>query len=85
MELIWKTKIDVGTMLELPLWLAMPLLREGCVDLRVPRCFAQAVRNDIQAGPNQVDLNALSPYFYDFGTRFLSVYSLLLPKDRLYD
>ncbi|CAG2106970.1 unnamed protein product [Medioppia subpectinata] len=59
--------VEVGSKLELPLWLARELHSEGLVDITVPKGFNRTYREILEADANCVDLHKLCPNYYRVG------------------
>ncbi|KAG5603933.1 hypothetical protein H5410_025425, partial [Solanum commersonii] len=72
-------KVEAGTHVEMPFWLAQELYVRQAVSIKVPPYFdtKAKTRNEIGADAAHVDLRSLCPYFYDFGCKIarLSVLS----------
>lgn len=65
--------LQVGTKLELPLWLARVLCsrRRQIVSVGLPRAYREAQREILSADANVVDLYKLGPYYYSMGVKLL--------------
>ncbi|XP_015075698.1 DNA replication complex GINS protein PSF3-like [Solanum pennellii] len=64
-------KVEAGTHVEMPFWLAQELYVRQVVSIKVPPYFdtKAKTRNEIGADAAHVDLRSLCPYFYDFGCK----------------
>lgn len=56
-----------GTKLELPFWLAAPLLSRRILSAHVPKSYRETYREILSADAVAVDLYRLQPQFYLFG------------------
>ena len=65
--------LQVGTKLELPLWLARVLCsrRRQIVSVGLPRVYRETQRDILSADANVVDLYKLGPYYYSMGVKLL--------------
>ena len=65
--------LQVGTKLELPLWLARVLCsrRRQIVSVGLPRAYREQQRDILSADANVVDLYKLGPYYYAMGVKLL--------------
>ena len=65
--------LQVGTKLELPLWLARVLCsrRRQIVSVGLPKTYREAQRDILSADANVVDLYKLGPYYYSMGVKLL--------------
>ncbi|XP_058007942.1 DNA replication complex GINS protein PSF3 isoform X2 [Hevea brasiliensis] len=61
--------VEQGSKAELPFWLARELHLRHAVSMRVPACFNQKTRLEMQADAACVDLRSRCPYFYEFGCK----------------
>ncbi|KAI8817972.1 DNA replication complex GINS protein psf3 [Fimicolochytrium jonesii] len=68
-----ETDLSANAKVELPYWLAEHLAVNDHVDLELPKCFNQRVRDDISASPTSVNLNRLCPYYYRFGVNIINL------------
>ena len=59
--------IEIGTKMEVPLWLARELHSEGLIDVSLPKGFNRTFREIFEADANCVDLHKLGPNYYKFG------------------
>ena len=59
--------IEVGTKLEIPLWLARDMHSGRLIDVTLPKGFNRTYREIFEADANCVDLHKLGPDFYRFG------------------
>lgn len=59
--------------IDLYFWLAQPLAMGNYVDMELPACFHERVRNDLNASAVAVDIKQLSPYFYKIGTNIVQL------------
>lgn len=66
-----------GARLDIPFWMAEPLLLElgagGGVTLQRPRAYGQRVQNALDASGPSVDLRRLSPAWYAVGARLSAI------------
>ncbi|KAE8753262.1 hypothetical protein FOCC_FOCC000185 [Frankliniella occidentalis] len=64
-----KRDIEIGTSIELPLWMASVLnsQRPSIAEVGLPKIFKEAYRDIMKADPCVVDLHKLAQYFYEFG------------------
>lgn len=53
---------------DIPFWLAQPLAMKGYIDMELPSCFGERIRNDLDASALSVNVKQLSSYFYQLGT-----------------
>ncbi|KAL8105872.1 DNA replication complex GINS protein PSF3-like isoform X1 [Apium graveolens] len=60
-------KVEPGSKLELPFWLARELHLRQAVTVNVPPCFNKRTREEIDADAAHVDLRSRCPYFYELG------------------
>ncbi|KAB1217609.1 DNA replication complex GINS protein PSF3 [Morella rubra] len=67
--------VEVGSKVELPLWLAHELQLRQAVSMNVPSCFNQKTRLEIQADSACVNLRSRCPYFYEFGSKIAPLVS----------
>ena len=58
--------------LELPLWLARPLLTRDHVGVELPDCYNSSMRLSLRADPSHVDLHD-AEYFFDVGVDLASM------------
>ena len=74
--------LQVGTKMELPLWLAKVLSarRRQVVSVELPKVYHEAQREILGADPNAVDLCKLAPHYYSFGTKLLNLRFLERPE-----
>ena len=65
--------LQVGTKLEIPLWLARMLCsrRRQIVSVGLPKAYREAQRDILSADANVVDLYKLGPYYYSMGVKLL--------------
>ena len=65
--------IQVGTKMELPLWLARALggRRRNIVKIDLPKPYREQQRDILSADANVVDLYKQGPYFYSVGVKLL--------------
>lgn len=64
-------KVESGTKVELPFWLARELHLRQAVSVNVPPCFNKKTREEIGADAAHVDLRNRSPYFYELGCKMV--------------
>ncbi|KAK6788729.1 hypothetical protein RDI58_012527 [Solanum bulbocastanum] len=71
-------KVEAGTHVEMPFWLAQELYVRQAVSIKVPPYFdtKAKTRNEIGADAAHVDLRSLCPYFYDFGCKIARLSAL---------
>lgn len=53
--------------MEIPLWLAVPLAQYDIVDVEVPKIFKEKFQKTLEADPCVINLREKSPYFYEVG------------------
>lgn len=59
-----------GANITLPLWLALVLAKKNMVRIALPeRRYGAAVRADLEASPEIVDLHKIAPYYYTVGQK----------------
>ena len=65
--------LQVGTKMEIPLWLARMLCsrRRQIVSVGLPKAYREAQRDILSADANIVDLYKLGPYYYSMGVKLL--------------
>ena len=65
--------LQVGTKMELPLWLARVLCsrRRQIISVGLPRAYREFQRDILSADANVVDLYKLGPYYYSLGVKLL--------------
>lgn len=65
--------LQVGTKMEVPLWLARMLCsrRRQIVNVGLPKAYREAQRDILSADANVVDLYKLGPYYYSMGVKLL--------------
>ena len=65
--------LQVGTKMEIPLWLARALCsrRRQIVSVGLPKAYREAQRDILSADANVVDLYKLGPYYYSMGVKLL--------------
>ncbi|KAJ8912866.1 hypothetical protein NQ315_007998 [Exocentrus adspersus] len=65
-----ETDLEVGTSLELPLWLVseMSTGRQPIVQLELPKIFKQTYQEILKADACAVDLHKFNLYFYELGS-----------------
>ncbi|KAK3724784.1 DNA replication protein [Vermiconidia calcicola] len=74
--------VEVGTKLDLPLWLAEMLAvskpagpqSSSLASLDMPSALGQRVTNALRADPKSVDLRAQAQWFYGLGERMLELF-----------
>jgi hypothetical protein len=54
---------------ELPLWLAEPLVQRGMVGAAHPKIYAARVQRKMEAGAQCMNIRSKAPYFYTVGMR----------------
>ncbi|KAK8783299.1 hypothetical protein V5799_010336 [Amblyomma americanum] len=59
--------LKLGTKLDLPYWLAAPLLSRRIVSAEVPKVYRETYREILSADAVAVDLSRLQPQYYGFG------------------
>ncbi|KAH8582414.1 uncharacterized protein ELE39_001070 [Cryptosporidium sp. chipmunk genotype I] len=72
-------EISAGEMLQLPIWLARELHSRGFVGINYPDFLSSKMSNALRTDPCSVDLNNISPYFFQ-----VSVILLGLLQDELF-
>ncbi|WOH07664.1 hypothetical protein DCAR_0727097 [Daucus carota subsp. sativus] len=60
-------KVEPGSKVELPFWLAQELHLRQAVTVNVPPCFNKRTREEIDADAAHVDLRNRCPFFYELG------------------
>ncbi|KAI8914734.1 hypothetical protein DFJ77DRAFT_541252 [Powellomyces hirtus] len=65
--------LSANVKVELPYWLAAKIALDDYIDLEVPPCFSQRIRNDLNASPTSVNLNRLCAYYYRFGVKIINL------------
>lgn len=67
--------IEVGAIMELPLWLAVTLngRRRHIVSVELPKSYRENYREIVKADANVVDLHKLGPYYYTSGIKLLQL------------
>ena len=70
-----KSDIDVGTKMDLPLWLALSLgsQRKKFISYDYTKPYKSSYREILKADAGVVDLHKLNPYFYAFGQQLLTL------------
>ena len=70
-----KKDIEVGTKMDLPLWLALSLghWRKKFISYEYTKPYKATYREILKADASVVDLHKLSPYFYAFGQQLLTL------------
>lgn len=59
--------LPLGSTVELPLWLARPLVSQDDVEVEVPSYLNQRFRRMMKAGPSSVNLREFSSYLFQVG------------------
>ncbi|KAM7463496.1 hypothetical protein LguiA_031617 [Lonicera macranthoides] len=62
-------KVEPGSKVELPFWLASELHLRQAVSINVPPCFNKKTRDEIGADAAHVDLRGRCTYFYELGCK----------------
>lgn len=62
-----------GSVVDLPLWLAQDLVQRQIVHVRLPGCFNERVRKEVQADPACVDLRSKCPFYYEMGCKLVEL------------
>ncbi|KAK9088782.1 hypothetical protein Scep_027864 [Stephania cephalantha] len=62
-------RVEQGSRVELPFWLANELYLRQAVSVNIPPCFNLKTRREIQADAACVDLRSRCPYFYELGCK----------------
>ncbi|GAA0183308.1 hypothetical protein Leryth_022269 [Lithospermum erythrorhizon] len=64
-------KVEAGSKVELPYWLASELYLRNVVSITIPSCYERKsrTREEIGADPAHVDLRSRCLYFYEFGSK----------------
>uniref|UniRef100_A0A5B7BRH5 Putative DNA replication complex GINS protein PSF3 n=1 Tax=Davidia involucrata TaxID=16924 RepID=A0A5B7BRH5_DAVIN len=62
-------KVEQGSKVELPFWLARELHLRQAAAINVPACFNKKTRDEIEADAAHVDLRNRCPYFYELGCK----------------
>ena len=65
--------IDIGTKMDLPLWLALSIGPKKFISYDYTKPYKAAFREILKADPSVVDLHKLNPYFYAFGQQLLTL------------
>lgn len=65
--------VDAGTVIDLPLWIAVPLRRSDLAAVHLPKNFSSRMRHSLNADPDNVKLRDKSPYFYETGLKLAEV------------
>ncbi|CAH2056785.1 unnamed protein product [Thlaspi arvense] len=66
-------KVEPGSKVELPFWLACELHLRQAVSINLPTCFNQKTREELAADAAHVNLKNRCPYFYELGQKLLSL------------
>eukprot|EP00850_Spirogloea_muscicola_P022381 SM000291S10859 [mRNA] locus=s291:33103:34557:+ [translate_table: standard] len=66
-----------GAQVDLPLWMVQPLAGRNMIDVRLPRCYRDGLRKEMQADPGCVRLRECCQFFYKLGCKLVP-----LVKDR---
>ncbi|PSR84959.1 DNA replication complex GINS protein [Actinidia chinensis var. chinensis] len=66
-------KVEQGSKVELPFWLARELHLRQAVSINLPPCFNQKTRDELVADAAHVDLKNRCPYFYELGCKLFSL------------
>ncbi|KAK2981986.1 hypothetical protein RJ640_007578 [Escallonia rubra] len=64
-------KVESGSKVELPFWLASELHLRQAVSVGFPRCFNKRTQEEIKADAAHVDLRNRCPYFYELGCKIV--------------
>lgn len=62
-------RVEQGSKVEMPFWLAHELHQRQAVSVNLPPCFNQKTRKEIQADAACVDLRNRCLYFYELGCK----------------
>ncbi|KAK8789425.1 hypothetical protein WA588_001310 [Blastocystis sp. NMH] len=68
-------KIPTNVELELPAWIAIPLVRNHCVELLEPKSFRQQFLSQLWAEPTVMNVRYRCPSFYEIGSRYAQLSS----------
>ncbi|XP_059649149.1 DNA replication complex GINS protein PSF3-like [Cornus florida] len=68
-------KVEQGSKVELPLWLARELHLRQAAAINVPHCFNKKTRDEIEADGAHVDLRNRCQYFYELGYKIAPLVS----------
>ncbi|KAL5367507.1 hypothetical protein CPHLJ_7g1920 [Cryptosporidium parvum] len=66
-------EILAGEILQLPIWLARELYSRGFVGIDYPDFLSSKMSNALRTDPCSVDLNNISPYFFQVSVIFLGL------------
>ncbi|KAI8023549.1 hypothetical protein ACSBR2_006049 [Camellia fascicularis] len=66
-------KVEQGSKVELPFWLARELHLRQAVSINLPHCFNQKTREELAADAAHVDLRNRCPYFYELGRKLFTL------------
>ncbi|RAL38124.1 hypothetical protein DM860_000818 [Cuscuta australis] len=66
-------KVEPGTEVEMPFWLACDLLAKEAVRIIVPSCFDTKTKDEIGADAAHVDLRGRCTFFYEFGCKIARI------------
>ncbi|XP_052199090.1 uncharacterized protein LOC127806105 isoform X2 [Diospyros lotus] len=66
-------KVEQGSKVELPFWLARELHLRQAASISLPPCFNQKTREEIAADAAHVDLRSRCQYFYELGRKLYSL------------
>lgn len=66
-------KVEQGSRVELPFWLARELHLRQAVSISLPPCFNQKTRDELAADAAHVDLKNRCPYFYELGCKLFAL------------
>ncbi|OII74067.1 uncharacterized protein cubi_02869 [Cryptosporidium ubiquitum] len=66
-------EISAGEVLQLPIWLAKELHSRGFVGINYPDFLSSKMSNALKTDPCSVDLNNISPYFFQVSVILLSI------------
>lgn len=58
-----------GAEVDVPIWLAIPLVRSEIISVEVPRIFSSKYQDAIIADPMVINLFDKQPYYYEFGQK----------------
>ena len=61
--------LEKGSVLEIPLWLALFLAQIEMVEIEIPRFYRENFKNTLLADPTHVNLREKTPFYYEIGLK----------------